>query len=297
METLSPRHPASAGWLLTCVLAMHATGAALPANAQTTPPRRVQAPHTIVELIVDRQVDASVREVWLGLRFELEQGWHVYWQNPGDSGGPPTALWRPAPGVTLGDFEWPVPERITVATIVNYGYTNEVVLPFLVRVAKPIAKGNEVRVSGDLRWLVCHDICVPGKATLSVSLPLNDTDGARLTTWRSQIEQARQLVPKPAPAAWSSRATADPKSFTLTIQLDRAAGPATFFPLEVSQINDSAAQQVTPTGRQLTIKLAKAGQLTSDPRVLRGVLALASGGAFVIEAPIGTSPSRSPAGR
>jgi len=25
---------------------------------------------------------------WLGLRFELDPGWHIYWTNPGDSGEP-----------------------------------------------------------------------------------------------------------------------------------------------------------------------------------------------------------------
>jgi thiol:disulfide interchange protein DsbD len=71
-------------------------------QALKAPERRAKALHTMVELLVDRQPDATTREVTLGLTFELDQGWHVYWQNPGDSGGPPVVLWQPASGVRSG---------------------------------------------------------------------------------------------------------------------------------------------------------------------------------------------------
>jgi hypothetical protein len=77
------------------------------------------------------------------------------------------------------------------------------------------------------------------------------------------------------------------------VTLDRPAGPATFFPLEVSQVNDGAEQRVQTSGRELVMRLKKSDQLTADPRVLRGVLALPSGGAFVIEAPVAPAASRS----
>ena len=30
---------------------------------------------------------------WIGLYFDIEQGWHIYWVNPGDSGEAPRVQW------------------------------------------------------------------------------------------------------------------------------------------------------------------------------------------------------------
>ena len=46
-------------------------------------------PHGTVELIAENQSITAGHKLNLGLRFELEKGWHIYWVNPGDSGEPP----------------------------------------------------------------------------------------------------------------------------------------------------------------------------------------------------------------
>lgn len=61
---------------------------------------------------------------------------------------------------------------------------------------------------------------------------------------------------------------------------------ATFFPLEVSQVNDSAPQIVAPLDRGLRITLRKSDQLVKDPDTLSGVLSLPGGRAFVVAAPV-----------
>lgn len=262
------------------------------ADAQLAAPRRVAAMHTVVELLVDRQPDASTREWWMGLRFELERDWHVYWQNPGDSGGPPTVLWQPAPGVTIGEFEWPTPERIPLGPLMNYGYTNEVILPFRVRATKPVADGT--RVEGQVKWMICHDVCIPGQARLGVTLPLGPEDAGKVSGWKRQIDGARARIPKAAPDTWQAKATGTATEFVLTVRMDRPATSATFYPLEISQVNDSAPQDVKASGRDLVMRLRKSDQLTGEPRALRGVLVLASGEAYVVTAPLGSGSPRPP---
>jgi thiol:disulfide interchange protein DsbD len=259
--------------------------------AQTPAPRRVAAPHTVVEFIVDRQPDASTRELWAGLRFELEQGWHVYWQNPGDSGGPPTLLWQPPRGVVPGEFEWPLPERIPLGPLINYGYTNEVVLPFPLRVDRPLQAGG-VALEAQVKWLICSDICIPGQTRLSLALPLPESDRSRIATWRQQIQDARARVPGPAPAPWRMSVASTGTHFVLTVRMDEPATGATFYPLETSRINDAAAQTASAKGNELVLRLEKSPQLTSEPRQLRGVLALPSGGAFVITAPVSAAGAK-----
>lgn len=261
------------------------------ADAQPAP-RRVAALHTVVELLVDRQPDASTREWWMGLRFELERDWHVYWQNPGDSGGPPTVLWQPSAGVTIDEFQWPTPERIPLGPLMNYGYTNEVVLPFRVRVAKPVAEGT--RLEGQVKWMICHDVCIPGQSRLAITVPLGADDRGKVAAWKAQIDAARGQVPKAPPATWQVTATGTAREFVVTVRMDRPATTATFFPLDVSQINDSAPQDVKASGRELVMRLQKSDQLMGDPRVLRGVLVFPSGEAYVVAAPLGAGSSRPP---
>lgn len=267
----------------TILIALAALPLASPVAAQAPSPRRVAAQHTVVELIVDRQPDATTRELWAGLRFELEQDWHIYWQNPGDSGGPPYILWQPAAGLTPGEFEWPLPERIPLGPIMNYGYTNEVVLPFPIKIARASGTPLEAQV----KWLICKDICIPGQARLALTLPVPDADKGRVANWRQQIEESRRRVPPAAPATWRATATSSASEFVVTVRMDKPASGAAFFPLETSQVDDAAPQNVAASGNELVLRLKKSESLKGDPKVLRGVLALKSGPAYVVEATFG----------
>jgi thiol:disulfide interchange protein DsbD len=220
----------------------------------------------------------------MGLRFELEHGWHVYWQNPGDSGGPPEVFWEPRGGAMPGEFEWPAPERIPLGPLVNYGYTNEVVLPFRVRLTNAIDPKSPAAIGGEAKWLVCHEICIPGRARLSLALPVPPADRGQVATWRQQIEAGRGRVPKPAPASWRPRVTAARDEFALTFTAAQPVKSATFFPIQVSQVKESAPQTVTIEGRGVTIRLKKSDQLVNEPKSLRGVVMLGSVEAYVVEA-------------
>ncbi|MEC7983643.1 MAG: protein-disulfide reductase DsbD domain-containing protein, partial [Myxococcota bacterium] len=80
------------------------------------------------------------------VEIKLEPEWHIYWENPGDS-GMETYL------ESDGQLLFPVPKKIQLdGDIVNYGYEEKVTL----FVQNPSA--DQIR----LRWLVCKaDTCVP----------------------------------------------------------------------------------------------------------------------------------------
>lgn len=107
------------------------------------------------------------------LILEPESGWHTYWENPGDTGLPTRLTWRLMEGAHAGEIVWPVPERIVVGGLVNFGFHGKTVLP--VEISPP--KGDSgIRVEAftiDLtaRWLVCEEVCIPGKADFSLVLP------------------------------------------------------------------------------------------------------------------------------
>lgn len=250
------------------------------AFAQAQPPvPAAQTAHARVTLIAARPDAAGV---WAGLRFELQPGWHIYWRNPGDSGGPPTVEWRLPVGVSAGPLLWPAPERIPVGPLVNYGYHAEVTLPLFLEFARGAAARSSL-VEAEVRWLICKDVCLNERASLG--LALNGGLVSDATSASSWIDRARAQVPKKAPAAWRSEVTRRGNQFELVVTTDRRIAAATFFPLDESQIDDAAVQRVQVTGHIVRMTLKSSDQLTTTPAVLRGVVAL-DGAAFEIAAAV-----------
>ncbi len=50
--------------------------------------------HVRLELISEVDSAQPGRAIRLGLLFNLDPEWHIYWQNPGDSGEPPRIEWK-----------------------------------------------------------------------------------------------------------------------------------------------------------------------------------------------------------
>jgi hypothetical protein len=74
--------------------------------------------------------------------------------------------------------------------------------------------------------------------------------------------------------------------------MDRPAAAAVFFPLDESQIDDSAPQEVASEDNTIRVRLKKSDQLVGNPQVLRGVVAVGAGPNVVITAPMDrTGPS------
>ena len=258
--------------------------AAGPAGAQMSGSgsRTGTGPHVRVELITDRAAPGPGMR--LGLKFELDPEWHIYWQNPGDSGGPPEAAWTFPPGMMAAGIEWPAPERIDIGGLINYGYHNSVVLPVAVAVAADLRIPQQFTIKASVRWMACANLCVPGKADLVLKFPLTASESGQVAGWKAAIDAARGRVPKPAPASWKAWARSTGDTFIVDVLTGSREEHAVFFPLELSQVNDSAEQAVTPLAAGVRVALRKSSQLTKDPGVLRGVLSLPGGRAYTIDA-------------
>jgi thiol:disulfide interchange protein DsbD len=236
-----------------------------------------------VDLITDPTRSAGGR-FWVGVRFRLDEHWHLYWQNPGDSGAAPVAEWKTAPHVKVGPFEWPAPERIDVSGLVNYGYHGTVVLPAQAVVAADA--GAPGRVSVALRWLVCRDMCVPGRATLSVDVGTPGVNPPEMAAWRAAIAAARASVPQKAPSTWMATATATGRTFELVVRTGHPASSAVFFPHHPSQVDDAAPQVAAPMGDGIRLTLRQSAQIAGIPDTLSGVIRIQGHSPVVISAPV-----------
>src|SRR6478735_3743007 len=107
---------------------------------------------------------APGKPVWVGLQIAHQPECHTYWKNPGDSGLPTQLQWTLPAGVTAGDIAWPVPRKIPVGTLANYGYEGTVLLPVPLTIGpdfKPSLLDADLTVKLKASWLVCKKECIP----------------------------------------------------------------------------------------------------------------------------------------
>src|SRR5262245_38965902 len=88
----------------------------------------VQAAHTQARLLLAADTARAGETVMAGIELRMEPHWHTYWRNSGGSGAPTTIEWELPKGVTAGEIQWPVPEKLPAEELTTYIYENEVVL-------------------------------------------------------------------------------------------------------------------------------------------------------------------------
>jgi thiol:disulfide interchange protein DsbD len=243
---------------------------------------RVSAPHVQVQLAPEV---ASVRPgepFAVGLDFQLEKGWHVYWKNPGDSGLAPSLKWTLAQGVSAGPLEWPAPQRIALGPLVNFGYEGEVLLPSEITPPADLAVGKPLRLAARADWLVCQEDCIPGRADLELELPVSPEPPAADPDWAARFARSRAALPRAATAAELSAFRADGR---LELRLARSDGSPVlagdgdvfFFPADPQHIDNAAPQELTRARDGLTLALEPSPQRREPVQRLRGMLVAASG--------------------
>src|SRR5580700_11278431 len=130
--------------LLLCSLSAQAAGAPIP--------------HGTLELVAENQWIAAGHDFNLGLHFQLEKGWHIYWINPGDSGEPPRVKWQLPTGVTAGDPQWPTPRRLGTPSIVDFGYQDAVTLIVPMHAEGNLGSENPAKIAAQVKVLVCREM-------------------------------------------------------------------------------------------------------------------------------------------
>jgi len=254
--------------LSTCLLlcAAHA-GAQSPENS-----------HAKVELIAEQSKAPPGKPLWVGLLFRLDPGWHIYWQNPGDSGEPPEVQWQLPAGFSAGAIRWPQPIRLVTGTVVDYGYEGRVLLMVPIKGPLALHSTRMPSVSADVKYIVCREICIPGKAHVTLAAP----PGGDWGPWRALFAQARQQLPRPAP--WSVTAEASKSQFILTVRGAPQVPSVMFFPLEPNQIDNASRQEFEPTRSGFRLRLKKSDLLVKPITSLRGLIVLGPGRAFEVGA-------------
>jgi DsbC/DsbD-like thiol-disulfide interchange protein len=243
-------------------------------------------PHGTLELIAENRWVTPGHGFSLGLHFQLETGWHIYWVNPGDSGEPPRVTWQLPPGLSPGVIEWPAPRRLGTSTIVDFGYEDAVTLIVPVYAETSLAAQPLARLGAEIRVLVCREMCIPGRTQLSLTLPIKSQPPAPDVRTRELFAAARKDLPRAAPQNWKLSLDDAQDSFVLAADLGAQITQVIFFPLAEVQIDNSAPQILRPLPSGFRLTLRKSNRLLKPIDRLKGVLVLSGNHAYSIDVPV-----------
>ena len=140
--------------------------------------------------------------LWFGLSLEIAEGWNTYWKNAGSTGLPPSLELSDGRQSYEPELQFPLPKTKPFGedvSLLTYGYTKSVLHPF--RITVPQTASDQWTLTGEARWLVCRDICIPESQGLSISLPVASSQlDVRRSASVQQIDAARAAVPTDFPA-------------------------------------------------------------------------------------------------
>jgi thiol:disulfide interchange protein DsbD len=129
------------------------------------------AAHTQVNLLLSAETAKPGETILAGIQMRTDPQWHTYWKNSGASGIATSLKWELPPGISTGEIQWPIPEKLGPDELTTYIYENETVLLVPLKLAPDLKPGSyPLKVSAS--WLECKEQCVPGNADASATLTI-----------------------------------------------------------------------------------------------------------------------------
>ena len=264
------------------------------AYAQNTSKSSVTTEQVRAELLVHAPDGAGPgKTVWVGLQLTHQPHWHTYWKNSGDSGLPTTLQWTLPTGVMAGDIAWPLPRKIPIGNLANYGYEGTVLLPVPLTITpdfKPSLLNSDLEIKLKASWLVCRETCIPEEGEFALRLPV------RRSTALNGAAFDASLKAQPTPFSGESRVVVDGSAIKVSVAgLPPVLQGKTleFFP-ETPGVIETAAPWTqkwsqSAQGEVWTATVPLSSQRSQSPAEMPLVLALDSNGqrqGFVTQAKV-----------
>ena len=238
-------------------------------------------PHGSVELLSKYNSVVRTVPMKLGLHFLLEPGWHVYWKNPGDSGQAPRIRWTSPVGMDAGEIDWPAPDRLTAGPLVDFGYEGDLLLPISFGVPAGTLTEKPLVLRGEVRALICREVCIPGRAQVSLSVPVRDGAPAANPEVAALFSGAESRLPVKMPSSWRLSAAQSGDQILLKVSGTSVPAGAMFFPGSAGQVEYAAPQRSEQRGADFRLALVR-------PRDAKGPLATLDG---ILRLPQDSSPA------
>ena len=241
---------------------MPSVAIAAPAFAQLTSvgdggPGPVKAQHLTAELVTYGNTVAPGGTLQAGLVLTMEEKWHVYWLNAGDSGEPPHIKWTLPTGLTAGPMLFPPPSRLPLGPLMDFGYEETAAFP----VTFTAAPEHEA-------WPCPHR---RSRRLARLRAGLHPRQGPswpqshrRPRRRRRPARRSARRGPKPHPQTHpvqrlSVTVNGGSKDFVVTLKTGaRETDDAEFYPYDPDLIANAAEQAIEPLPDGLRIRIPRA---------------------------------------
>ena len=169
----------------------------------------------------------------------------------------------------------------------DFGYEDEVLFPFAFHVADSVKPGPAV-LHAKVDWLVCREVCIPGKAELELSRNVQKGTAQQSVNEPPLFQKFITQLPEPLPGSDRAVFQPTPDGFRLGVDTGQREATASFFPEEQNILDNPAPQKAAPTAKGVVLELKKDANLTANLPQLKGVLELSGGSAYELTALPGT---------
>lgn len=210
--------------------------------------------------------------VWVGLQLTHQPHWHTYWKNSGDSGQPTALSWTLPAGVLAGEIAWPIPRKLPIGDLANYGFDGTVLLPVPLTITpdfKPSPLNPQLDIKLQASWLVCRQECVPQEGEFALQLPVKSS----IALHAGEFESAFAAAPRVS--AGSARMTAQGRQLKVQVSdlpADWVGKTLEFFPETPEVIEVAAPWTQSWQGTQWTASVPLATHQSARPDAMPVVL-------------------------
>lgn len=266
-------------WLLTLMLLLPLLAPRHAAAMESTP---VSSPRAVASLVTDTDAMQPGKPFRVALWLRLAEGWHTYWQNPGDAGVAPSLTLDLPAGGKASPIAWPTPRRVSEGPVMTYAYTGQVLLPVTVTAPSGTIKAHA-------EYLVCKDICIPEEANFSLKLPV----GTPAPSAQAPLFAAHdRAVPRASP--WAAHIAPDGTLFVQGPELSQnTVTDASFIPQQSGRIKDDAAQPLSVRQGGFTLAL-KPGADFNPKQPLHGILTVRDRAGLLTDVSLTAEPGSAP---
>jgi DsbC/DsbD-like thiol-disulfide interchange protein len=235
----------------------------------------VKQAHVESEL-VSNVTSVQPGEVFMvALRLKIDEGWHTYWRNPGDSGLATQIVWDLPEGFEAGLIQWPHPKKIDLEGSTNYGYEGEVFLLTEMSVSEGVSVGSALTLRATASWLACQEVCVSGNADHLITLPVKDETPVADELWSERLSKTSDRLAMDS-GGWKveARDNGDTISFVLIPPewADHALSEVYFFPYRPDVMNHSSDQVFQRVESGYHLQIVKSSIFPQDLSTVEGVL-------------------------
>lgn len=155
-----------------------------------------EGPHSRVRVIGEYDSALKGQDFQLALEFELEDEWHIYWENPGNFGMPLSLSADLAKNWKLKAIDYPLPKLKRSDNFISFIYEHHVLLPFNIFISEN-SQVSRQKLDLDLTYLICREACIPSDHSFSLSLTIlkNDKQPQASRAHQKKFSDLRKSLP------------------------------------------------------------------------------------------------------